>query len=730
MKFKLLDCKIGTNKNLLLNKEPISNLITTFDDLKKYIKSLPIEGNASKVLYSNMENFHKILYKYDEIIDISSLKIRNLSDLFYLSLIIMDNLDCINYSYNIDYIISLNKLNDICKCMNIRNILFSKTILEIINNYKELDENEENFNVQSLDEIEKQNSEIIKNKLQYLNAIGLEYKVDDIEIKKIDEIYKDIIIGLIKSNKIDDYNFACNIIKELDLESIDITQTIINGLNEILNKNNNIMKEIQISNIKDFSNEKKINFYYFILKYVIKNSFYVYQIPFLLKTKKLILKLLKSNENIKINIRNNKEQLFWIIKFLLDSDYYLERLNNINDNLEPEFSAICEVENKGEENKRLEDFYFYRIPTEKKNSLNNKKTIGTKETEINKKADLEKILEYIAIIGKHISYNVIIKESYNGQYIAKADNKFYIYNSYFKLIRTIEIIDCNNINSKLNELFENIPNLTSSNSEKENDTPLIQKKKKKFKIDFNAEYNGIDHDKNKYMDIYKLTKNIFIIKSYSLFPNSEDKLIFYDRNEKKELKKIEGYSFNKSPHGILKMKLKGLNNEKILLCACKKYNSQVNGILLINPKIKENKEIKNPFYNTDYFEVNCFCQILKIDNKNDDYEDIDYEYRKNIDIEYTDYFFAGGFDVEKRVGIIKLFKLTYKEEINNTIIEYIQDIEFEEKKEFDGFDEAINSIIQTKLSGNIVVSTNDGNIYLFTPPNIDYYSNETTKSLV
>ena len=96
--------------------------------------------------------------------------------------------------------------------MNIRNILFSKTILEIINNYKELDENEENFNVQSLDEIEKQNSEIIKNKLQYLNAIGLEYKVDDIEIKKIDEIYKDIIIGLIKSNKIYDYNFAYNII--------------------------------------------------------------------------------------------------------------------------------------------------------------------------------------------------------------------------------------------------------------------------------------------------------------------------------------------------------------------------------------------------------------------------------------------------------------------------------------------------------------------------------------
>ena len=272
MKFKLLDCKIGTNKSLLLNKEPISNLITTFDDLKNYIKSLPIEGNSSKVLYFNMQNFHKILYKYDEIIDISSFKIRDLSDLFYLSLIIMDNPDIINYSYKIDFIISLNKINEIYKCKNIRNILFSKIILEVINNYKELDK-KEYFNEQSLDEIEKKNSEIIKNKLQYINSIGLEYKVDDIEIKKIDEIYKDIIIGLIKSNKIYDYNFAYNIINELDLEYIDITQTIINGLNEILNKNNNIMKEMQISNIKDFSNEKKINFYYFILKYVIKNSF-------------------------------------------------------------------------------------------------------------------------------------------------------------------------------------------------------------------------------------------------------------------------------------------------------------------------------------------------------------------------------------------------------------------------------------------------------------------------
>ena len=60
---------------------------------------------------------------------------------------------------------------------------------------------------------------------------------------------------------------------------------------------------------------------------------------------------------------------------------------------------------------------------------------------------------------------------------------------------------------------------------------------------------------------------------------------------------------------------------KVLLCACKKYiKDQKNGILLVNPQLGENKEIKNPFYDTGDYEVYCICPILNVVNNNKDYD--------------------------------------------------------------------------------------------------------------
>ena len=58
------------------------------------------------------------------------------------------------------------------------------------------------------------------------------------------------------------------------------------------------------------------------------------------------------------------------------------------------------------------------------------------------------------------------------------------------------------------------------------------------------------------------------------------------------------------------------NNNKILLCACKKYNKDTkNGILLINPNLGDNKRMENEFYETYNFEVYCFCQIFNFENR-------------------------------------------------------------------------------------------------------------------
>ena len=160
---------------------------------------------------------------------------------------------------------------------------------------------------------------------------------------------------------------------------------------------------------------------------------------------------------------------------------------------------------------------------------------------------------------------------------------------------------------------------------------------------------------------------------------------------------------------------------KNLICACKRYmEGQKNGILLVNPQFEDNKEMNEPFYETNNFEVYCFCQILIVENKNNNLNNIDEEYRKKIKITDTNYFLVGGFDLDKREGKIKLFKIIYGDNAWETKIEFIQDIEFQEDDNLD-FDGPISCIIQSKISGNIVVTCYNGKVYLLSPPNMDYY---------
>ena len=157
-------------------------------------------------------------------------------------------------------------------------------------------------------------------------------------------------------------------------------------------------------------------------------------------------------------------------------------------------------------------------------------------------------------------------------------------------------------------------------------------------------------------------------------------------------------------------------NNKILLCACKKYTeSQKNGILLVKIPINFINNITKAFYDTGKFEVYCFCQIFKCKDSNNNY---------NIG---TDFFLVGGFDPIKNQGIIKLYRINYnKENFDLTKIEYLQDIEIEKenKKQIDnsnkfkGFVGPITSIIQSKSAGNILITCFDGNVYLFTIPYI------------
>ena len=151
-------------------------------------------------------------------------------------------------------------------------------------------------------------------------------------------------------------------------------------------------------------------------------------------------------------------------------------------------------------------------------------------------------------------------------------------------------------------------------------------------------------------------------------------------------------------------------NYKVLLCACKKYiKNQKNGILLVNIKenesAKDNEKMNYIFYDTKNFEVYCFCPISIYDNT---------MIIKNAESkkENTDYFLVGGFDNNKKKGIIKLYKVNYGIEYDKTTIEYIQDIIFaNENNNMKGFRGPISSITQSNIDGKILVTCWDGNVY-------------------
>ena len=100
-------------------------------------------------------------------------------------------------------------------------------------------------------------------------------------------------------------------------------------LKKILSLDLNYINDYIISKKEDLYNVKKINFYYILIKYILKDSIYIYQIPFMIKTRKIILKNLnKLSFIIKNKYINDKYQ--YILKTILNLDYYYKKFLYIN----------------------------------------------------------------------------------------------------------------------------------------------------------------------------------------------------------------------------------------------------------------------------------------------------------------------------------------------------------------------------------------------------------------
>mgnify|MGYP002624380048 CR=1 FL=1 len=320
---------------------PEYKLLTHFNDVEQLF-NLDSE-NDLKFLYFNKNRVHPILYNSDKTISIiNNDSMTSLSNLFFFELLIKDSSNAINFSYPMDLIFKIdNNVKElIINKYNIKVLLASRAIINIINDYKctETYYKEKDKKVE-LDEIEHNYKEFIENNFHILKELNINYSVKDFVSDRIDKIIIKIILdGLIKPNKFGDFENIHNLAEEMDLASFFITKTMYDDLYEILTKEEYV-KRYAISNFNDLFIPFKINFYYFLLKYIFKSQLYIYQIPFLLKTRKNILSIIKHYSKLAISDRIKdsevKDKIAYILNKLLDSDYYGNKYMapSINDHL-------------------------------------------------------------------------------------------------------------------------------------------------------------------------------------------------------------------------------------------------------------------------------------------------------------------------------------------------------------------------------------------------------------
>ena len=314
---KLLDIILST---FITGKHKIP-MIRSFKEINNLLKSK--NSRKYEYLYHNKKTIHKILYDNEKIIKILPFDIENnISNLFYLTLLIKDDPCSTNYIYSFEYIDIVNNYrknkNNLLTCF-----ILSMIILELIDNYKNSEDFYEDIHENKLNAIYEENKQIRDN---FINTNNNYYDLNKNQItsNNIEAIYSKIVISIISKEKLIDYEFSKNIFNQLGFDNINITEKFFQNLFAIFNNNNTFIKKYAITNVNDLYDEQKIGFYYIIFKSIFKNSIYIYKIPFLLKSRNTILKIIKNekDENSKINNKNIRLQKVFIIKTLCDSSYY------------------------------------------------------------------------------------------------------------------------------------------------------------------------------------------------------------------------------------------------------------------------------------------------------------------------------------------------------------------------------------------------------------------------
>ena len=322
----------------IIPNEPLVKLISKFPEIEQILKI--DKSEIIHYLYFSYNKIHNILYEEEKEIQINYDEKNSTSYYFYLSLLIMAKIEIVNYKYNFEYVREVfNKVKSINENHKYKIVIMSELLSVLINNFKGIigdvdedededgdededeDENKKNEEQNELKKIEDENNKIFADNINIFEQININFV--EIKSKTIDEIYI-IIIALIKLKKFEDYKYTYNIIEQLDIENIAITQLMYDELLKILDEDVDYINDYKITKKEDLFNEKKINFFYILIKYVLKSPIYIYRITLLFNLKKFVMKLLNSNKISVKEIKNNKLQ--YLIWTLMDSEYYFSKI--------------------------------------------------------------------------------------------------------------------------------------------------------------------------------------------------------------------------------------------------------------------------------------------------------------------------------------------------------------------------------------------------------------------
>ena len=317
-----MDSKIKFIKQQLYKKlndeQPYENsiktsLINTYSELREILNTIE---KKTKFFYLDNEEVYEIMYQEEQVIPIET-KEYDYSFVYYLSLLIKENKEMVNFNFEIDFIKEIDNENNNQE-NELQKLLLSRIILDLVYSYEGMKKNEE------LKKIKEKNKSYITDNIKVFDKYNL--NLENIEEISLEKLYLNILIELIKRKKLENYEFAYDILTKLDLENIDINKNMFEELKNILDDERYI-NDYKLKDIDNFFSPTKINFYFILIKYIFKKGFFIYNIPLLYNTRKTIIKIIKTQKEeflSKYNIENfnlNK-RIIYIIKFFLDSNYY------------------------------------------------------------------------------------------------------------------------------------------------------------------------------------------------------------------------------------------------------------------------------------------------------------------------------------------------------------------------------------------------------------------------